>query len=368
MKIGWTVLSLLIVTTAEAQFAADAYIGTMHDDNIGNNMLAEPDNISTLSGTAQYAWEGERWETELVYAGSYEYFTQAIERSRTDHAAGVRWSRGTGAEGENVLTLGGEVSLGLFHDGLSFYDHRTAAVSASYKHFVADDLYAEGGYDVRAFAFMNAAVFSFTEHRLHLQTGWAAGAGTTLILRAEAGAKYYAETLTGTDDGKGWLTGTVPDVAQAAMLVRVGQRLGESTGLSATLHYQHGLNKRPRYLVDDEGYLIADDELFDDQYGYEGLSAVMMFTHYFSETFQVRATGSRSSRAYLTLPAYDVNGAFLSDRRSDDRYVLTLALECGLFGTGALFRTAVDLIDQRSNDPYYTYKNTAVSAGIALPF
>lgn len=368
MRFGWIALTLTIVSASEAQFSADAYIGTMHDDNIGNNMTADPDNISALSGTAQYAWEGERWEAELVYAGSYEYFTQAVERSRTDHAAGVRWSHGSGAEGENVLTLGAEASIGLFHDGLSFYDHRTAAASASYKHFFTEALYADGGYDVRSFLFTNASAFSYTEHRMHLQTGWAAGAGTTLILRGEAGAKHYSEQLTTAGDGKGWLSGTVPDVAQAVMLVRVGQRLGESTGLSATLQYQHGLNKEPRYLVDEEGYLIADDELFDDRYGHEGATASLMFTHFFSETFQVRATGSRSSREYLTLPAYDVSGALLSDRRSDDRYVLTLAMECGLFGTGALYRMAVDLIDQRSNDPYYTYKNTAVAAGVAFPF
>jgi hypothetical protein len=161
------------------------------------------------------------------------------------------------------------------------------------------------------------------------------------------------------------MASVTPGVTQLTGMLRIGQGIVDGTGLSLTSKYQWNIQKQTRYLDSSYG-LLSDDELFDDHYGYEGLQLSLMLTQVVSESLLLRITGGFQDRNYSSLSAYNLDGVQLSDQRVDRREQLTIFVQ-KTFEFGMTFKAAMDLIRNSSNDPFYDYRNSAVSLEVSLP-
>jgi len=154
---------------------------------------------------------------------------------------------------------------------------------------------------------------------------------------------------------------STPRVTQFIGIARVGQAIIAGTGLSMTAQYQINLQKASHYLTSQEG-VIADDELFDDHYGYEGLQATVMLTQLLPAGMVMKIAGGMNERNYTGQPAFDLTGAQLDDQRLDHRRNFALQVEKSFESLGVSFGLAYDYIDNNSNDAYYDYTNHAFTA------
>jgi hypothetical protein len=367
--IGIMVLVMVVtVQSVVAQFSAESQIRMMYDDNINNNSLRIKDNITTLQAAAGYDWEGEAWTGKIFYEGTLNYYRAVLSRTNQYHSGGALYSLYAGADGDDNLQLTTTVGTGIFRDDYIFYDHRAFSLALDYKYFLSERIINTFGYSYRSTSFVNAAGFSSSEHAVYGHAAFALPTSTTAILRAEVGTKYYTEAIATTVKKQGWINTINPDVTQLTGIARFGQRITDETGISATFRYQWNLQKQSRYLIDADGYLLSDDEIFDDRYGYEGLHSSLMFTQLLSESMKIRVTGGIVNKLYSLLPAYGIDGTVLADQRNDQRSYLSILTENEFNGLGFGIKTSLDVISNSSNDPFYDYNNTAVTVEFYVPF
>jgi hypothetical protein len=351
-----------------AQFSAESRIHMMYDDNINNNSFQIKDNITSLQAAAGYAWDEEAWNGKIFYEGSLNYYRTVLSRTNQYHSGGALYSLYTGADGDDILQLTTSIGAGIFRDDYVFYDHRAFSLALEYKYFLSERIINKFGYSYRSTSFVNAAGFSSSEHSVYGHAAFALPTNTTVILQADVGTKYYTEAIATTAQKGGWVNALNPDVTQLTGLARFGQRITDETGISATFRYQWNLQKQSRYLIDAEGYLLSDDEIFDDRYGYEGLHSSLMFTQLLSESMKIRVTGGINKKLYSLLPAYGIDGTVLADQRNDQRSYLSILLEKEFTDLGFGVKTSLDVISNSSNDPFYDYNNKAVGVEFTVPF
>ncbi|MHB1048508.1 MAG: hypothetical protein ACYC09_00365 [Bacteroidota bacterium] len=367
--IGIMVVGMLFTTqSVEAQFSAESQVLMMVDDNINNNSLQIQDNITTLRAAAGYDWDGEAWTGKIFYEGSLNYYRTVLSRTNQYHSGGALYSLYTGEDGDDILQLTSSFGTGIFRDDYVFYDHHAFSLAVDYKYFLSEWIINTFGYSYRSTSFVNAAGFSSSEHTVYGHAAFALPTNSTVILRAEVGTKYYTEEIATTAKQGGWINTINPDVTQLTSIARIGQRITDETGISATFRYQWNLQKQSRYLIDADGYLLSDDEIFDDRYGYEGLHSSLMVTQLLSESMKIRITGGIANKLYSLLPAYSLDGIVLADQRNDQRSYVSILLEKEFTDLGFGVNTSLDVISNSSNDPFYHYNNTAVTVEFSVPF
>jgi hypothetical protein len=145
-------------------------------------------------------------------------------------------------------------------------------------------------------------------------------------------------------------------------MVRVAQSIFEGTGVSLTGQYQWNIQKESRYLYGS----IPDDVIFDDHYGYEGLLLSVMFTQVLPLNSRLRFTVAKQNRIYSTLPAYNLIGNLVSDKRNDNRSVYTVQFKKDFEELDISVNATYDYIINSSNDVFYDYTNKAFTLGISL--
>ena len=354
--------------SAEAQWSIEPRLGAMNDDNINNNALHLSDRVAMIGLNAGYAMEVERWSLSGGYAGSLEYFQTYIERTNQFHSLNVAATRLSGEDDADVLRLDLSYGNGWYHSGYAFYDHRVLSLSMDYKQFLSEVVINRMAYTVRSMRFSQLPDFNYTEHAILSNLNVALPTQTTLILQAELGAKYYGspdsmQSMRGSGTGASSL---LPDVAQLAGSLRIGQSLFEGTGVSVTAKYLWNVRKHSRVLTSSSG-VIADDEVFDDHYGYEGPQVSVMLTQVLGESALLRLTTGYQSRTYSSLGAFDQAGVQIADERRDDRLFVNVMAEWTL-DSGITFRGVYDVIRNTSNDPFYGYANNALTTEILMPF
>ena len=361
-------LQLIAFTNVVAQFRIEPSFSTMQDDNINNDYLSVRDNITTFGLSSRYAWETDASSLALSYDGSLHYYQTVVNRTNNAHQLGLLYSHTSGADGENEFTAAASYELGYNRAEYSFFDHSAFQASTGYKHFLSEDIIGKAGYSFQSTRFSALSDFNYAEHAIVSSLSFALPTQTTVILQENLGAKFYSSQTSSTQTGsmqRGQIA-LSPSVTQTAALLRIGQSLAEATGLSITGQYQWNLQKQTRYLSSDYGF-VADDELFDDHYGYEGLHTSIMLTHHFSESWNARLSAGVQNRIYSTLAAYDLEGNELSSRRKDVRSYAALSMEkeCDM---GFTLTTTLDVIRNASNDAYHAYDNTALTLAVGVPF
>lgn len=361
--------TLIAAQSMLSQWNVQTNFNWMYDNNINNNYLNTRDNITLFNGTAGYMWEKEASEFQLFYDGAFNYYQTVFARTNQSHSANAEYTRYLGKSGEDIVQLSGMYGVGDFRDEYSFYDHTLFAASVLYKQFLSEQIINKLGYTFRNYSFTNVSGFSYAEHAAFVHFAFALPTNTTLITQVDLGTKIYTEDLiSSTSSRRGRLSSFIPSVTQLAGTVRAGQQLTDNAGISAMVRYQLNLQKQSRYLTSEEGYMISDDELFDDHYGYEGLHSALTMTYLLTETATLKATGGFMQKKYSALPAFDLSGNFIADQREDARSYINLFFQKDFVDLGFAVKAAVDLIENSSNDPFYDYSNTAVTVEIAVPW
>jgi hypothetical protein len=379
MKPLWTMpLLILFGSVAAAQFSVETNFGMMVDDNIDNNYMQIRDRIAAASLDLGYFWSGDEYETGISYSGGVNYYSQVIERSYGTNEALYQYTRLLGEEEATELRLDAGFSNRIDRGRYTAYDHQLYRGEIGVRHTLSDGSTIEGSYSPQIVRFKNLPDFNYTEHSFGGRFSTSFESKTSVILESNFGIKAYSTqtsstTTTGGGTGHGQqqsgqsvtTTESSPSVTQLITSARVGQSIFEKTGISLAATYQWNIKKESRYLLFGDGS-IPDDAIFDDHYGYEGLLVSAMLTQVLPFESRIRATLSRQDRLYSTLPAYDLTGAIVSDKRNDTRTALTVQLKKDFEALGVTLNAVYDYIVNESNDKFFDYTNQAISLSISV--
>jgi hypothetical protein len=371
-------LLILFGSVAAAQFSVETSLGMMVDDNIDNNYLQIRDRIAAASLDFGYFWSGDEYETGISYAGGVNYYSEVIERSYVTNEALFQYTRLLGEEEATELLLDAAISNRIDRGNYTAYDHQVYRGKIGVQHSLSDGSTIEGSYSPQIVRFENLSDFNYTEHSFDGRFSTSFESKTSVILESNFGVKAYStQTSTTTSTTGGWghgqqqssqtvtTTETSPSVTQVIGMIRVGQSIFEKTGISLAATYQWNIKKESRYLLFQDGS-IPDDAVFDDHYGYEGLLLNAMLTQVLPFESRIRASLSRQDRLYSTLPAYDLTGAIVSDKRKDTRTAFTLQLKKDFEALGVTLNAVYDYIVNDSNDGYFNYTNQAITLSISV--
>ena len=149
--------------------------------------------------------------------------------------------------------------------------------------------------------------------------------------------------------------------------LRIGQSLGEKTGLSLSAGYRYNFQQSSRYLTSEYGTL-SEDELFNDHYGYEGLRAGLLLTQLLPDDWTARLRFDQEQRTYPLLAAYDLAGMQTAAQRVDSHGIFSASLEKKWTNFPLTLMLSYEYIKNASNDAYYTYTNNVFSVGVTVPF
>ncbi len=369
------VLGVVFVAPAPAQWSAGFQLGTLLDDNAFNNYLQIQDRLTELTLQGTYDWDAEASNTQAFYTGSLNYFALLPSRTFQLHSAGLTYSHLFGEEGEATLNTGATFSLRDNHEEYSIYDHYQMSLYGNLHGFLSDNVSMKGGYLFRSVAFAELEGFNYTEHYAFAQGALTLPTRTMIIVQADLGFKHYttpnadSSSLSSGGFGKGKRTSEIaaPGVTQLIGTVRIGQGITEVTGLSLTGQYQVSLQKESRYLTFSDG-ILTDDELFDDHYGYDGPLGSLMVTQMFPADIRIRASGQLQRRLYSDRSAFDLSGVQVSSQRIDTRSVFSVSADKAFPSMGISLTLTFDHIVNASNDAFYSYRNSALSARLSFAY
>lgn len=369
----------LSISGATAQFSVGTDMNMMYDDNIDNNYLQLTDRIMSASLGLEYFWSSAMHETGISYTGTINYYSKINERSFLSNELLLMYTQEYGKENGTTLDLEAGILTRTGRGNFTFFDHHIYHGMASIEHAFSDLVKGELGYLLQVVRFKNLPDFNYIENKIGGQYHTSLNTRTSITLRSDFGIKLYSSEIssitdtTGTGSGQGsggGQTGTriytatqtsTPTVTQLSCMVRIAQSILEETGIAFTGQYQWNIRKESRYLYG----AIPDDVIFDDHYGYEGLMLSAMLTQMLPFDSRIRFSAGKQNRLYSTLPAYDLSGALVSDKREDSRYLYTVQLKKDFEDLGLSFDVTYDHIDNFSNDAFYDYKNNALTLGIS---
>ncbi|MDP1676826.1 MAG: hypothetical protein Q8L88_08135 [Bacteroidota bacterium] len=352
-----------------AQFNIRPTISSMADDNVNNNAFQIKSNVTTFNLNSGYSWDNESNFTSLYYDGTFTYFESFLQRTNHFHSINTEYTQLYGSENQNALNVGGLLGTSINRDDYVIFNHSQLSGFINYKYFAADWLINKFGYSFRSVGFVSLNDFSFTEHSIFAHAAFAATSTTTAIVQADLGTKFYSTTPSGSSSSmrKGVMSSLLPSVTQLTGMIKLGQRITDELGVSITERYQWNIQKQTRYLSSDYGF-ISDDELFDDHYGYEGFHTNATITSLLSETIMLKLSGGLQNKLYSSLSAYDWDGNVVADQRIDARTYFNIGLRKNFEDLGFSLKGAVDVIQNSSNDSFYSYKNNAFTLEISVPF
>ena len=374
---AWIIISLFALNAmVRAQFAAQATITSMYDDNVNNNYLPISDRVTEAALNLAHDWTSESSNAQIFYMGAINYYSAITERTYHSHSMGATYSKLFDDDGKTLLNLGGTFGLRVGRDDYTFYDNNIISVYANVKHTFTEQVVGKAGYSFRSVRFPELPDFNYAEHNGSVQATFFLPTSTTIILETDIGTKIYStpnddSTLSSASQGQGMgrrmLSASSPAVTQVAGIARVGQAVMDGTGLSVTASYQWNVQKESRYLTSDYG-TISDDEIFDDHYGYEGTQSSVMLTQLFPSNIHMNIIGAIQNRKYIDRPAYDAGDNIIAGAREDTRTVVTLQMKKKIETFGMVIGLSYDYITNRSNDFFYDYTNNAFTARISYTY
>jgi len=361
------------VSLGFAQFKAEAQLDALYDDNIFNTSYKISDKVLLGSLGLGVDIGSDRSNLQLYYTGLFSYFTTVTERTFSYHSTGIEYSLISGQREQTLVSAGALYNLRSNREPYTYYDFGQFGLYANVKHDFSTVIRGRTGYNLRIFDFRELSEFNYLEHYAFGQLTFVLGSRTTLILEADLGSKQYTTAITQVDSfgmGMGSRSVTesriVPRVTQFVGIVRIGQGLTESTGLSATGMILQDIEKQNTYLSSDYGY-ISDDEVFDDHYAYQGQQLDVVVTQLLTENMTLKALAGYQHRQYPGWGVTDVAGAVIADDRLDNRTSFSLRLSHYLESLdGELYLDWIRILND-SNDPYFDYTNTVLSIGLAVP-
>ena len=192
-----------------------------------------------------------------------------------------------------------------------------------------------------------------------------------MSIETGAGVKTYLNSLvsgtSGMGQGKhsmGSVTLLGESVSRLDLSGKISQSIFDMTGLSLSGGYSKTLESDGRYLT--SGIVNGNDNVFDDEYSFEGPFVTSSLTQRFPWGIAAVLTGSYQYRMFINRPAYDLQENVISDERTDDVFGASFQLikNFDYFG----IRFVYNYIDNSSNDRYYNSGNNIFSVEIGAGF
>lgn len=368
-------LTLLILTlNAQSQFMLNTSIHSAFDDNVNNNYLNTYDMFTQFSLQSAYDIEGESKNLQIFYIGSYNYYRNVIARSFHIHSTGLVFTKLFGKESETTLNIGGNFNLRRGREMFTYFDNNQYIAYINIKQPLSERAFGKLGYRVRYLAYNELNELNNLENYFFAQMLNFFASKTTLALETNLGIKTYTNappetisTSAGMGKGKYIIDDSNPSVIQLAGNIRIAQSIFDKTGLSLAFGYQRNLQQETRYLP--SGYIISDDDLFDDNYGYEGPGFEATLTQILPWSMMGKVSFNYLHKKYVNRPAYDLLDSIKADVRVDKVSYLSVIIEKEFFWLNGLTVSLMyDFIRNTSNDEFYNYKNNVWAISFDLGF
>lgn len=350
------ILSVIFITSAQAQFNLYTYYQGIYDDNIFNTSDNVFDFINSFSFGSAYNFESEFNNVQIYYEGSLNYFKTTTAKSFDTHRIGLVETHLFSID-DNPLNAGVNYSFRNNNEDYEVYDFDQLSAYINYRQSIGETNFILPGYIFNKNSYKNFTLYSHNEHRLFLS--WISNfeTQTSLILNAEYLFKNYDEKY----DYEDYLN----ESSLLKFRVNVGQSLDDLTGLNGYVVYQKNLSEGSRYIISDS-LIYYEEEIFNDIYSYDGIETGLGFKHYFNENIELNLEAKYLIRNYSSLPAADKNGLELDFLREDTQLGFGAGILFDLSGVinGLSFSAAWNYIKNNSNDYYYKYSNQMISVSI----
>jgi hypothetical protein len=365
---------LISFSIAQSQFVLNTGIHNAFDDNVNNNYLNTFDQLTQFSVHSGYDFNNENYNLQLFYLGSFNYYKNIIARTFHTHSTGLVYSKLYGEESETALNVGANYNLRIGREDFAYFDNSQYVGYLNVKHQLSERTFGKLGYRIKYLGYKELADLNNIENYFFAQVMNFLPSRTTLAFEANLGVKTYTNAppeTTAVTSGMGRRSSTVddskPSVIQLSGNARIAQSIFDETGISVTAGYQKNLQQETRYL--SSGYIVSDDDLFDDNYGYEGPSFEATLTHILPWSMMGKVSFNYFNKKYVNRPAYDLSDNIKSDERVDNVYTISIILEKEFhLLNGFTVSLLYDYIRNASNDDFYDYKNNvwAISFDLGL--
>lgn len=354
---------LLSFSVAQSQFVLNTGVHNAFDDNVNNNYLNTFDRLTQFSLKSGYDFNNENSNIQLFYLGSFNYYKNITARTFHTHSTGLVYSKLYGEESETELNTGVNYNLRIGREDFTYFDNSQYVGYINVKHQLSERTFGKLGYRIKYLGYEELSDLNNIENIFFAQIMNFLPSRTTLAFEANLGVKTYTnappETTAityGMGRGRSTVDDSKPSVVQLSANARIAQSIFDETGISVTAGYQKNLQQETRYL--SSGYIVSDDDLFDDNYGYEGASFDAALTQILPWSMMAKISFLYQNKNYVNRPAYDLLDNIKSNERVDkvSSFSFILEKEFGWFN-GFAISLMYDYIQNESNDDFYNYKN-----------
>ncbi len=343
-----------------AQFSFETTFENYYDDNIYNNSLNVEDFVNSFSYSTAYDIENDYNNLQFYYMGNLSYYQKNIFKSSNSHKVGVVNAL-LMSEYDNPVNVGINYSWRNNREDFKVFNFDMLSAYANYRHSFSESDKLILGYVFNRNKYENFTLFSHNEHKLFLKSALGFESLTSINLGAGLNFKDYLEHIQGDAE--------VNSVSQIIFSASFAQSIDDNTGIAVNGSYRKNLLSSARYINSGE-FLYYEEELFNDLYSHEGFSSGISFSSYLSEVLFLQTEFIYQNKNYSNIPAADLEGFDLPEKRNDNQYALGIELDFKLSSitNGLILAANWNYIFNRSNDYYYNYNNQMLSVAFNWGF
>jgi hypothetical protein len=417
MKRVFCGLVLLLVgqSVMRAQWSGYGSLTYALESNALYNFQSAHDQLRQAYVQALYQLPGGTSLFEAFYTGGLTMYRALSERNYLDHSLNARYTVRYAAPRTKTTEDDDEedppafdpmgdaaasylvilIKPGARHDKEIFRDFNTTGLdgSAAYHTNVAGSIRGRGEAAIALRSYPNVPELSNVTWALSaglessVEAGWKLGGtiqyGMKAYNKSEIDTAAFT-TTTGSGKGKGnsgnsgsgnsskkrtLLSATSPKTSQMAVEAFTEHAFGESTVRASVCGRLNPINRPRRIGQDSSGSLLTDD-LYNEQYGYQGYEGGVQFT---TPLFAgiVSTFGLKHENKSFGTPALDVDGNQTAGTREDLRtgFELSFTRSIAISGSFALeLSLGYHATRNQSNDQYNDFSGSGVSISIGGGF
>ena len=359
---------------AQTDFSLTYYL--IRDDNSFNNRNVYDELINTFSLYAGRTFSGKSSLLRLYYTGDYSKYTNYKDRQNSSHRIGFAVNPFIGEN--KSFNLGGSAGIRRNKGNYIYYNADTYNFYANFRYEAELTKIYTFGLNLEKDKFKVFSYIDNLEYRFWSRYQQFFQNRLSLMGEIGLGVKdYFNQKRTsffgftpGLQEPNARYIEEPVNAILFSSIVNIGKSLTTKTGINLRLGGQWYISDPIETFVDGV-YYYTENDLYDDPYGYENLSASINLTRLFAVGFQGKIGVEYQKKDYRGTPALTIDGELSGDYRKDTRadyhFLITKT-----FNTGWKFPGAIDgffrflIRDNSSNDPYYDYFDHLGLVGITL--